>query len=123
MEFWITLIFGFLGSILASTGLWALIQKRIDKKDNRSKMLVGLGHDRIVELGMKYIRRGYITKDEYENLYDYLYKPYHEMGGNGSAERIMKEVDRLPIRDNTYGKKKSARNPKCISQSNDDETE
>lgn len=113
-------MFGFLGSILASTGLWTLIQKRMDKKDNKSKMLVGLGHDRIVELGMKYIRRGYITKDEYENLYDYLYKPYHEMGGNGSAERIMKEVDRLPIRDNTYGKKKSVRNPEHTIQSDDD---
>lgn len=24
------------------------------------------------------------------------------MGGNGSAKRIMKEIDRLPIRDYTY---------------------
>jgi hypothetical protein len=120
MEFWITLIFSFIGSILASTGLWAFIQKRMDKKDNRSKMLVGLGHDRIVELGMKYIRRGWITKDEYENLYDYLYAPYHDMGGNGSAERIMKEVDRLPIRDNTYEKKKSGRNPKGTTRTDSD---
>ena len=57
-------------------------------------MLIGLGHDRIMFLGMTYIDRGYITKDEYENLY----KPYEKLGGNGSAKRIMAEVDKLPIR-------------------------
>jgi hypothetical protein len=61
-------------------------------------MLIGLGHDRIMFLGMKYIERGFITQDEYENLYDYLYKPYKKLGGNGSAERVMKEVDKLPIK-------------------------
>lgn len=39
-------------------------------------MLKGLGHDRICYLGECYIQRGYITKDEYENLHDYLYLPY-----------------------------------------------
>lgn len=48
-------------------------------------------------LGMSYIERGYITSDEYENLYEYLYKPYEKMGGNGSAKRIMNEVNKLPI--------------------------
>ena len=63
-------------SVLASSGFWAIIQRRLDKKDVRTQMLVGLGHDRIMSLGMKYIERGYITKDEYENLNRYLYAPY-----------------------------------------------
>ena len=62
-------------------------------------MLVGLGHDRIMFLGMHYIERGYITRDEYENLCEYLYNPYEKLGGNGSAKRIMAEVDKLPIRN------------------------
>lgn len=73
------------------------------------RMLVGLAHDRILFLGMQYIDRGYITSDEYENLYEYLYQPYEKMGGNGSAKRIMQEVNKLPIhsqqaekRRNTY---------------------
>ena len=58
-------------------------------------MIIGLGHDRIVYLGMKYLERGdWITQDEYENLYEYLYKPYAKLGGNGSAERIMDEVNK-----------------------------
>lgn len=103
MEFWATLIFGFIGSviasILASTGLWSLIQKKLDKKDAKSKMLRGLGHDRIMDLGMKYIQRGYITPDEYENLVDYLYGPYEALHGNGSAARIINEVKRLPVKE------------------------
>lgn len=68
-------------------------------------MLIGLAHDRIVYLGMSYIERGYITQDEYENLYEYLYKPYKAMGGNGSAKRVMDEVNALPIHKSSYKKK------------------
>ena len=89
-------------SIVASTGLWTFIQKLMEKKDDRSKMLVGLAHDRIIYLGMQYIKRGWITQDEYENLYDYLYVPYHNMGGNGSAERVIHEVQKLPLKGNDY---------------------
>lgn len=60
-------------------------------------MLVGLAHDRIIELGLIYIERGYVTKDEYENLHDYLFVPYEKLGGNGSAKKVMVEVDKLPI--------------------------
>lgn len=84
-------------AVLASSGFWALIQKLTDKKDAKTQMLVGLAHDRILYLGMSYVQRGYITKDEYENLYDYLYKPYLKMGGNGSAKRVMGEVNKLPL--------------------------
>lgn len=91
-------------SVIASSGFWALFQKRMDKKDAKTRMLVGLGHDRIMYLGMVYIERGYITQDEYENLHEYLYDPYAELGGNGSAKRVMEEVDKLPIHPNNYHK-------------------
>jgi hypothetical protein len=67
-------------------------------------MLIGLGHDRLLYLGMIYIERGYITSDEYENFHDYLYKPYEKIGGNGTAKRIMNEVNMLPIRKSKYEK-------------------
>ena len=91
-----------LASVLASSGFWAFIQSRRDKKDAKTQMILGLGHDRILNQGMEFIKRGYITPDEYENLYDYLYKPYEKMGGNGSAKRIMDEVKRLPTKPNHY---------------------
>lgn len=85
-------------SVIASSSFWLYIEKRANKKDEMSKMLIGLAHERIITIGMDYIKRGWITKDEYEDLRDYLYKPYKELGGNGSAERIMFEVDKLEIR-------------------------
>ena len=98
MEPWSQVLITAVVTILASSGFWAFVMKRTDKNNAETRMLVGLGHDRIIELGMKYICRGWITEEEYENLNDYLYKPYEELGGNGSAKRIMAEVNKLPIR-------------------------
>ena len=100
MAEWLNTFLTILAAVLASSGFWAFIQKRTDKKDAKTRLLVGLAHDRICYLGMSYVKHGYITRDEYENLHDYLYVPYHELGGNGSAERVMKEVNSLELRDN-----------------------
>lgn len=84
-------------SALGSTGLWSFVATRKKTETAERRLLVGLAHDRIVYLGMKYVERGEITRDEYENLNDYLFKPYEEAGGNGSAKRVMEEVRRLPL--------------------------
>ncbi len=105
MAEWLKMALTIVASVLASSGFWAYLQHKSESKDVRSQMLVGLAHDRITQLGLNYIERGWITKDEYENLHDYLYVPYHKMGGNGSAERIMKEVANLPLRNSQYAEK------------------
>lgn len=91
----LTIIFG-------STGMWALLsqqlQKMDKKKDSQSQMLIGLAHDRICDLCQSYINRGYITKDEYENLFDYLFIPYKLLGGNGTAEKMINDVSKLPMK-------------------------
>ena len=97
MSSWIQMALTVVCAVIASSGFWTYIQKRSEKKDVKTRMLVGLAHDRILFLGMNYVDRGYITSDEYENLYEYLYQPYEKMGGNGSAKRIMQEVNKLPI--------------------------
>lgn len=61
-------------------------------------MVLGLAHERIITLGMSYIDRGYVTNDEYEDLVKYLYKPYKELGGNGTAELVVDRVKNLPMR-------------------------
>lgn len=108
MDSWLQIVLTIFSSVLASSGLWAYISKRSEKKDVKTELLIGLAHDRIMFLGISYIERGYITHDEYENLYNYLYKPYEKMGGNGSAKRIMSEVDHLPIR--SHAEKEEIRN-------------
>jgi hypothetical protein len=85
-------------SVIASSGFWAFIQYRTERKSAKNRMILGLGHDRIISLCQQYIERGYITPDEYENLHDYLYLPYEKMGGNGSAKRLMDKVNTLPTK-------------------------
>lgn len=97
MTGWTGIMVTIITSVLMSSGLWAFITKKSERKDVRSQMLVGLAHDRIICLGMKYVERGWITQEEYENLNDYLYAPYEKLGGNGSAKRVMEEVRKLPI--------------------------
>lgn len=90
-------------AVFASTGLWTfltyLIQRRDKKVSAEGKMLRGLAHDRICYLGEEYIKRGAVSKDEFENLHDYLYIPYKELGGNGTAEKIVEDVKKLPIKE------------------------
>ncbi len=101
-------------AIIASSGFWSVIMKRMDQREEekrareeiatqnreaQKKLLIGLAHDRIITLGMTYIERGYITKDEYENFFTYLYEPYVENGGNGSGSKVANELKKLPIRN------------------------
>ena len=102
MTTWVQMFVTIICAVVASSGFWAFLQKKNETKDVKSQMLIGLAHDRIIFLGMSYIERGWITQDEYENLYEYLYKPYEKMGGNGSAKRIMTEVNTLPIHTPSY---------------------
>jgi len=98
MQHLIELVVTIICAVFASGGFWALLQKKGDKKDAKTKMLLGLGHDRIIFLCKFYIEQGWISTDDYENLHDYLYKPYEMMGGNGTAKRLMDEVSKLPIK-------------------------
>ena len=84
-------------TLIGSAGFWSYLDARRAKKSASTRLLIGIAHDRITFLGMKYVERGYITRDEYENLNDYLYEPYAEAGGNGSAKRVMEEVRKLPL--------------------------
>lgn len=107
MEPYIVVLITMFGSILAasvsSAGLWTYLSKRDTQKNANTQLLRGLAHDRIIFLGMKYLDRGFVTKDEYEDLIKYLWVPYSASGGNGLAEKIMKDVQNLPMRgDSPY---------------------
>jgi hypothetical protein len=74
---------------------------------SKRKMLLGMAHDRLVYLCMQFIDRGdggWLTKEEYENAYKYLYLPYKKLGGNGTIDRLMEEVKKLPIKPSLYYK-------------------
>lgn len=85
-------------SVIGSSGMWAYFTRKDARRTAQTQLLLGLAHDRIIFLGMSYVDRGWITKDEYEDFIKYLYAPYAEFGGNGLAEKVMIEVKKLPMK-------------------------
>jgi hypothetical protein len=97
VESWLPVLVASVGSVLASSGFWTLLQRRDDKKDAINQVVLGLAYERIVSLGMFYINRGWITTGELGEYGKYFFYPYHALGGNGPAERIWDQVNKLPI--------------------------
>lgn len=97
MEHFFELLITVMIAVLGSNGLWAYIQSVSKTKTAKDRMLLGLGHAEIFRTAEKYIERDGITTDELEDLEKYLYKPYKEMGGNGTAETIAHKCHSLPI--------------------------
>lgn len=85
-------------AIFGSTGFWSWLSGRRAKRDGASRLLLGLAYRSIVESSERYIARGYISVDEYDELNRYLYEPYKAMGGNGTAAKLMEEVKKLPTK-------------------------
>lgn len=106
----LTMVFTFIITLIGSSSFWVYLQKRFDRNSATNKMLLGLAHYRIMANCSKYLKRGEITRDEYEDLYNYLYLPYLELGGNGTATRLMNDVQKLPIRFNYDERKGEAFN-------------
>ena len=84
-------------AVLGSNGLWAWIQSRSTAKSARDRMLLGLGHAKIFDVCERYRRRGGITTDELEDLEKYLWKPYSELGGNGTAAAVVEKCKKLDL--------------------------
>ena len=92
---------------LTSSGFMSLIiyilQRRDKRKDKESenesamsRMLLGLGHDKLMYLSDKYVKRGAITLKEKRNL-KFLAVPYFDLGGNGDCEIGYEACLKLPV--------------------------
>jgi hypothetical protein len=97
-DIWFGRILVIVCSVLGSGGLWAFLQSRDTKRNATTRLLMGVAYDKITTLGLTYIERGSITKDELEDFRTYFFEPYAALGGNGVAKRIMREVETLPFR-------------------------
>jgi len=95
-NWWLPVIVS-IASILASSGFWAFVQSKDNSKSATQRLLMGLAYDKVTALGMYYLRRGWITRDEFDEYQKYFVEPYIALGGNGVAERIYKDVARLPF--------------------------
>ena len=92
-----TIMLTIIGAVFASQGFWAWLQNRSSNRSAKTRLIMGLGYAEICRRASIYLAQGEISTDEYQDFVKYLYKPYHDMGGDGTAEKLMEEVKKLPI--------------------------
>ena len=97
MEHMMELVVAVAIAVIGSNGLWAFLQSYLGIISAKDRMILGIGHAEIFRAAEHYIDRGGITTEELEDLIKYLYKPYKEMGGNGTAETLVNKCKELPI--------------------------
>lgn len=71
-------------------------KKQSDLINLQAQALIGLGHDKLVRLTNKLIKRGAITVKEKANL-KAIYYPYKKLGGNGDGEEGFQVCMKLPV--------------------------
>ena len=92
---------------VSSSGVMSLVifllqrhdRKKEAERENESvqtKMLLGLGHDKVLYLTDKYVKRGSITLKEKRNL-EFLVAPYFDLGGNGDCRIGYDACQKLPV--------------------------
>lgn len=97
-------------TILGSGGFWAIIQSLITRRQQKkeaqgnkidllTKAVLSISHHMIYDECKRYINEGGVTLEDQKEL-EYLYEPYKELGGNGTAESAYEKVMQLPIKAN-----------------------
>lgn len=73
------------------------IRKIGDKERQDLTLIIASYRFRLVQLCKIYIKQGYMTQDQYDQLTEF-YKLYHSLGGNGQAKEYYEKTMELEIR-------------------------
>ena len=96
MDWIVDLLGGATGAAIVA-GVFTLIQKKAASKDAHGKALRYLMLYIIQERAKAHIKDGCITLEERRSLHHW-HDLYHTgLGGNGDADALMAQVDRLPL--------------------------
>lgn len=94
----IEMLITIIGSVFASSGFWTLILYKAKQKDTGTLMTRGMAHYQIIAEGQKFIERGWITHEEYDDFMKYLGNPYLDSGSNGLAKKMIDDISDLPFK-------------------------
>lgn len=72
--------------------------RKVDTEEKRKlDLIVASYRYRLVQLCKIYLKQGFMTQDQFEQLSEF-YKMYHGLGGNGQAEEFYDKTRALPIK-------------------------
>ena len=73
--------------------------RKVDTEEKRKlDLIVASYRYRLVQLCKIYLKQGFMTQDQFEQLSEF-YKMYHGLGGNGQAEEFYDKTRALPIKN------------------------
>lgn len=83
----------------AITAAMAFLLKRVYAWKNEQELVkqgvLAILHDRLYQACQFYLKRGYCTLEDRDNL-DYMFRPYKALGGNGTGEELYNRCLALP---------------------------
>ena len=83
----------------AFTAAMAFLVKKIYGWKNEQELVkqgvLAILHDRLYQACQFYLKRGYCTIEDRDNL-DYMFRPYKALGGNGTGEELYNRCLALP---------------------------
>ena len=93
LRYWIEELFAVIIAIIG----WLIKQVKAKKSEYEvlREGIVALLHDRLYATCSFFIARGYCTLEDRNNL-EYLYRPYKELGGNGTGTALYQKCLDLP---------------------------
>lgn len=81
------------------TGALAWLTRKVQKwkqeQDLVKQGVLAILHDRLYQACQFYLKRGYCTIDDRDNL-EYMFRPYKALGGNGTGEELYNRCLTLP---------------------------
>ncbi len=66
------------------------------RQDAVEEGVKALLHDRIYQGYADCLKKGYASVEDIENL-EYLYQPYHALGGNSTGTELFERVKKMPV--------------------------
>lgn len=96
MEWLVDLLSGAAGAALVA-GIFSAVQNRKARKDAKGKALRYIMLYIIQERAKQHIKDGSITLEERRSLHHWHELYHNGLGGNGDADALMAQVDRLPV--------------------------
>jgi len=107
LKYWMQWLFGIITAGLSTVVgyLYKKVKKEVDEQKLIKEGVLALLHDRLYQACMSYIAQDEITVSGLKNL-EYLYRSYHDLGGNGTGTELFESCKRLKkVPDGTHIKK------------------
>lgn len=102
LKYWLEIIFG--AAVSALSCGYARLRARMKRQKSIERGILALLHDRLYQACSGYLEAGRCEIDGKKNL-EYMFLPYKELGGKGTAEAMYRQCLELPAKGDKQNEK------------------